>query len=152
MNINDLRISSPAFEWGAPIPPKYTSEGEDVSPPLAIRGVPEGTRSLALICHDPDAPQLHGFTHWVSYGIPPTTTTIPEDGGSRFAEGATDFGKSTYGGPMPPEGHGPHHYYFWVYALDEEIGLAPSLTRAELLERMDGHVLEQARLVGTYER
>lgn len=152
MNIKDLRITSPAFDWGAPIPRKHTGEGEDVSPAIAISGIPEGTRSLALVCHDPDAPMLHGFTHWVVYAIPPATTSIPEGGGSAFAEGHTDNGKTAYGGPMPPVGHGPHHYYFWVYALDSEIGAAPALTRSELLDRMDGHVIEQARLVGTYER
>lgn len=152
LNIKDLKVSSPAFAWGAPIPKKHTTEGEDVSPALEISGVPDGTRSLAVICHDPDAPLLHGFTHWVVYAIPPDVTSIPEGGGSAYAEGQTNFGKTGYGGPAPPPGHGTHHYYFWVYALDEEIGAAPTLTRAELLDRMEGHVIEQNRLIGTYER
>lgn len=152
LNIQDLAISSPAFGWGEPIPKKYTVEGDDVSPPLDIRGIPEGTASLAVICHDPDAPLPEGFTHWVCYAIPPSVTSIPEGGGGAYAEGDNDFGKRGYGGPMPPEGHGTHHYYFWVYALDEEIGEAPSLGRRELLDRMTGHIIEQNRLVGTYER
>ena len=152
MNIKDLAVSSPAFAWGAPIPARHTVDGDDISPELRISGVPEGTRSLAVVCHDPDAPMLHGFTHWVVYGIPATVTAIPEGGGGEYEQGGTDFGKTGYGGPAPPPGHGTHHYYFWVYALDEEIGAAPTLTRAELLDRMDGHVIEQNRLVGTYER
>lgn len=152
MNIQDLTIASPAFASGEPIPTRYTADGEDVSPPLELRGVPEGTRSLAVICHDPDAPVPHGFTHWVVYAIPPDTTLLPEDGAGAYAQGENDFGKTGYGGPAPPAGHGPHHYFFWLYALDEEIGVAPTLTRKELLDRMEGHIIEQARLVGTYER
>lgn len=152
MDTDELTITSPAFDWGAPIPRKYTTEGDNVSPALAFTGVPEGTRSLAVVCHDPDAPFLHGFTHWVLYGVPGDTTAIPEGGGDAYGQGENDFGKHGYGGPEPPPGHGLHHYYFHVYALDEEIGVAPSLSRRELLDRMEGHVIAQNRLVGTYER
>jgi Raf kinase inhibitor-like YbhB/YbcL family protein len=152
LNIKDLAISSPAFGQGEPIPTKHTGEGEDVSPPLEWSGVPEGTRQLALICHDPDAPLPHGFTHWMLYGIPPETIGLPEGDDGGFTEGRTDFGKAGYGGPMPPEGHGPHRYYFWLYALDTELDARPGLTRAELLSAIEDHVIEQARLVGTYQR
>jgi Raf kinase inhibitor-like YbhB/YbcL family protein len=152
LNIKDLTVESPAFAFGQPIPTKHTKEGEDVQPELRWRGVPEGTRSIAVVCHDPDAPLPDGFTHWVVYGIPADVTSIAEDKGSQYTEGQTDFGETGYGGPMPPDGHGTHHYYFWVYALDTELNEGAGLTRAELLERMEGHILEQNRLVGTYER
>lgn len=152
MNIQDLTITSPAFAWGGQIPRRHTADGDDVSPALEFRGVPEGTRSLAVICHDPDAPMPHGFTHWVVYAIPPEVTAIPEGGAGDYPQGENDFGKTGYGGPAPPAGHGTHHYYFWLYALDEEVGAAPTLTRRELLDRMEGHIIEQNRLVGTYER
>ncbi|MPZ87760.1 MAG: YbhB/YbcL family Raf kinase inhibitor-like protein [Nitriliruptorales bacterium] len=152
LNIKDLKISTPAFEQGGRIPTRHTGEGEDVSPALEWQGVPEGTRQLSVICHDPDAPLPHGFTHWVIYGIPAGATGIPEGGGSAHTEGMSDFGKTGYGGPMPPPGHGDHHYYFWVYALDTEIDAAPGLTRHELLERIQDHVIEQNRIVGTYSR
>ena len=152
LNIKDLAITSPAFGFGEPIPTRHTGEGEDVSPELRWTGVPEGTRQLAVICHDPDAPLPHGFTHWVVYGIPPSATGIPEGGGGEFPEGRTDFGQTGYGGPAPPPGHGTHHYYFFIYALDSEITDGPGLTRLELLERISDHLIEMNRLVGTYYR
>lgn len=152
LNIQDLKISSPAFAPLGRIPTRHTGDGEDISPALELEGVPEGTRQLAVICHDPDAPLPDGFTHWVLYGIPPSARVIPEGGGSQFTEGVNDFGKSGYGGPMPPEGHGDHHYYFWVYALDTEIDAKPGLSRRELLDRIGDHVIEQNRVVATYSR
>jgi Raf kinase inhibitor-like YbhB/YbcL family protein len=152
LNIKDLKIESPAFGQGQRIPTRHTGEGEDVSPELRWSGVPAGTAQLALVCHDPDAPLPYGFTHWVVYGIPADATGIEEGGGGKFTEGQNDFGNSGYGGPMPPEGHGTHHYYFWLYALDTEIDAGSGLTRAELLEQIKDHVIEQNRLVGTYER
>ncbi len=151
INIADLEISCGAFEPHGRIPERHATDGEDVSPELSWSGVPEGTEQLALICHDPDAPLPHGFTHWVVYGIPADTSGIPEGGGDSFTEGGNDFGNQGYGGPAPPEGHGVHHYYFWLYALDTEIDAEPGLSRAELLERIEDHVIEQARVVGTYE-
>lgn len=152
LTIADLAITSPAFDFGAPIPARFTGEGADDSPELVFHGVPEGTRQLAVVCHDPDAPLAHGFTHWVVYGIPADAGGIPENGGGAFTEGVTDFGANGYGGPMPPPGHGTHHYFFFLYALDVTIDDGPGLSRLELLERLDGHVLEMNRLVGTYER
>jgi Raf kinase inhibitor-like YbhB/YbcL family protein len=152
LNIKDLKIESPAFGEGERIPAKHTGEGEDVSPPLRWSGVPEGTRQLVLICHDPDAPLPHGFTHWVLAGIPPTATGLDEGDHGGHVQGSSDFGRQAYGGPMPPEGHGTHRYYFWIYALDTEIDAKPGVTRLELLDAIGDHVIEQARVVGTYDR
>lgn len=147
-----LEITSPAFDFGAPIPRRHTRDGEDVSPPLRWSGVPEGTRELALVCHDPDAPMPRGFTHWVVSGIPPDAGELPEGGGSKYTEGVNDYGGEGWGGPGPPPGHGPHHYFFFLYALDTEVGAGPGLTRGQLLDRIEDHVIEMNRLLGTYER
>jgi Raf kinase inhibitor-like YbhB/YbcL family protein len=152
LNLGDLTISSPAFGHGGAVPERHTTEGEDVSPALAWSSVPEGTRQLALVCHDPDAPLTHGFTHWVLYGIPADATGVPEGGGDAFVQGTNDFGKEAYGGPAPPPGHGTHHYFFHLYALDAEVDAPAGLTRAALLDRIDDHIIEQARIVGTFER
>jgi Raf kinase inhibitor-like YbhB/YbcL family protein len=150
-NIRDLKLDSPAFGHHGEIPARHSGEGEDLAPEMRWSGVPAGTRQLALVCHDPDAPLPEGFTHWLVYGIPPDAGGIPE-GGGRFTEGRNDFGNEGYNGPSPPAGHGRHHYYFWLYALDTEIAAGPGLTRAELLELIADHVIEQARMVGTYRR
>jgi Raf kinase inhibitor-like YbhB/YbcL family protein len=149
LNVADLRIKSPAFEGHKRIPDKYTSNGENVAPPLEWSGVPEGTQALAIVVHDPDAPLVDGFTHWVAYGISPDTTSLPE-GGEGPTQGLNSMGEPGYMGPAPPPGHGPHHYYFWVYALDEDLNLPPSLDRRALLEQIEDHVIEQARVIGTY--
>lgn len=151
-HLGNISVTSPAFGHGQPIPAKHTAEGEDVSPELRFANVPEGTRELAVICHDPDAPLTHGFTHWVVYGIPPDATGIPEGGGDAFTQGMTSFGKEGYGGPAPPPGHGTHFYFFHLYALDAPLDAAPGLTADELLSLMDEHIIEQNRLVGTFER
>lgn len=152
LNLGDLTISSPAFGHGEPIPERHTTEGDDVSPALEWSSVPDGTRQLALVCHDPDAPLTHGFTHWVVYGIPADATGIPEGGGDAFVQGTSDFEKEAFGGPAPPPGHGTHHYFFHLYALDTEVDAPAGLTRAALSDRIDGHIIEQARIVGTFER
>ena len=153
LNLGDLKITSSTFESGGGIPAMCAKANENVSPQLQWSGAPEGTREFALICHDPDAPMPHGWTHWVLYGIPASVTELPEgSGGAGYLQGGNDYGEQGWGGPMPPPGHGTHHYYFWVYALDTELGADAGLTRLELLERLDGHVLEQARIVGTYEQ
>jgi Raf kinase inhibitor-like YbhB/YbcL family protein len=150
LNVQDLEIRSPAFEPHGAIPARHTGDGEDVSPPLRWTGVPDGTKAFALVVHDPDAPLVDGFTHWVAYGLPGDTTELSE-GADVPAQGTTSFGSQGYGGPAPPAGHGPHHYYFWLYALDEDLDLEPGLTRTDLIGRIEDHVIEQARLVGTYE-
>ena len=153
--LSDMTLTSSAFDRGEPIPTKHTGEGEDVSPALSWRGQPDGTRSYALICHDPDAPLVkpgtYGFVHWVQYGIPGSTVELPEGDGD-YIQGTNDFGKPGYGGPMPPEGHGTHHYFFWLLALDTDADLEPGLTMWELLEKIEPNVIAMNRLVGTYTR
>ncbi len=153
--LSALQVSSTAFSNGNPIPTQHTGEGDDTSPPLAWNNVPEGTRSFAVICHDPDAPVVaaggYGFIHWVLYNVPGSATSLAQDEGGH-ATGPTDFGKPGYGGPMPPNGHGMHHYFFWVLALDREPDLEPGLTLGQLLEKIEPNVLGMNRLLGTYER
>ncbi len=147
-----IQVSSPAFEAGGVIPRKYTGEGEDVSPPLEWTGLPEGTREVALICDDPDAPMPEPFVHWVVYKIPADKAGLPEGSPEGALEGPNGFDRIGYGGPMPPEGHGTHHYHFKVYALDAELEATPGLSKDKLLAAMEGHVLDEGELVGTYER
>lgn len=153
--LSNLHLVSSAFQPGGRIPTRHTGEGEDVSIPLQWTDAPDGTRSFALICHDPDAPLVspgaYGFSHWVLYNIPATAAGLAE-GTRSHTKGRNDFGKEGYGGPMPPVGHGPHHYYFWLFALKEELDLAPGLTLWQLLERIEPHTLGMNRLVGIYER
>lgn len=152
MNIKDLRIHSPVFTSLEPIPKRYTSDGENTSPPLEWSGIPSGTQQLAIICHDPDAPSPFGFTHWLLYNIPPIIHQIAVGSSGTFTEGVNSAKQSGYTGPAPPKGHGIHHYYFWLYALDTELDLKPGLQREQLLDAIADHVIEQARLVGIYER
>jgi Raf kinase inhibitor-like YbhB/YbcL family protein len=150
-----MEVTSGAFDALGAIPAKHTGEGEDVSPALAWTGAPDEAKSFAVICHDPDAPLAspgsYGFVHWVLYNLPAGTTGL-EEGSAAGTAGVNDFGKAGYGGPMPPEGHGRHHYYFWVLALDADPGLEPGLTMWEFLERVEPHVIAMNRLVGTYQR
>lgn len=151
LNVADLSISSPAFKHHGRIPERHTGDDEDVSPPLEFAGVPDGTKALAVVVHDPDAPLVDGFTHWVAYGIPADATGLPEGAEDQVVFGKNSFGNTRYNGPAPPPGHGVHHYYFWVYALDDDLDLESGLDRRALLERIEDHVIEQARMVGTYE-
>ncbi len=151
-----LPFSSPAFTNGAAIPAKYSCDGKNVSPPLKWSGVPSGTKSLALLVEDPDAPSGL-WVHWVLFALPPTTTELPEDvaksqylpGGAR--QGLNDFRHLGYGGPCPPSGK-PHRYFFKLYALDAPSELQPGATRKELLQAMERHVLAEGELMGTYKR
>lgn len=153
--LSDMRVTSSAFGSMAGIPARHTGEGEDVSPPLAWADAPAGAKSFAVVCHDPDAPLVspgsYGFVHWVLYNLPASTTGLEEDTDEGTA-GTNDFGKAGYGGPMPPEGHGPHHYYFWVLALDASPDLPPGLSLWEFLRQAEPHAIAMNRLVGTYER
>jgi Raf kinase inhibitor-like YbhB/YbcL family protein len=151
LNIQDLAIESAAFDHHSGIPDRHTAEGEDVSPELAWSGAPAGTRSFALVVHDPDAPLVDGFTHWVAYNVPGDATGVGE-GSDDLTHGKNSAGQNSYMGPAPPAGHGTHHYYFWVYALDDDLDLEPGLTRRELIDRIGDNVIEQARIVGTYRR
>jgi Raf kinase inhibitor-like YbhB/YbcL family protein len=151
-----LELTSTAFPEGATIPERYTGDGRNVSPPLQWRDPPAGTRSLALICEDPDAPR-GTFTHWVAFNLPaesrelaegvPAEATLPNG----TAQGTNDFGQVGYGGPSPPPGK-PHRYCFKLYALDRPLDLQPGATRAQLLAALKGHVLGEAQLMGTYAR
>lgn len=153
--LSEMKLTSSAFEARGKIPKKHTGEGDDVSPPLAWTDVPDGARSFAVLCHDPDAPLVkpasYGFEHWVLYGIPGDVRELPEGGGD-YVKGANDFGRAGYAGPMPPEGHGPHHYFFWVLALDVEADLPAGLSMSELLQRIEPNVIAMNRLIGVYER
>lgn len=150
MTIQDLQISSPDFAAGGRLEDRFANDQGNEQPALLISGVPEGAVELAIICHDPDAPMPDGFTHWLLYGLPADTTWIGHnEGDTQFRPGTNDFGTEGYGGPQPPAGHGPHHYYFWVYALDTPVDGAPS--RREFLDGHGRHVLEQNRIVGIYE-
>ena len=153
--LSDMQLTSSAFANGAPIPAKFTGESEDVSPAISWSGAPKGTKSFAVICHDPDAPLVkpgtYGFVHWVLYGIPGSVSSLTEaDAG--YVQGVNDFGNSGYGGPMPPPGHGTHHYFFWILALDAEPELPAGLTLWELLEKIEPNLIGMNRLVGTYSR
>ncbi len=147
-----IELVSPAFADGERIPRKYTGEGEDVSPPLRWTGLPEGTRQLALICDDPDAPTPRPWVHWVLWGLDPKLEGLAEGDNGGGVEGVTDFGRPGYGGPMPPAGHGPHRYFFRLYALDAPVDLKPGATKYDLLDAMKGHILDEGVLTGTYER
>ena len=153
--LSDIELTSSAFQQREVIPRNYTGEGEDISPPLSWSNTPDGARSFALICHDPDAPLVtpgaYGFVHWVVYNIPASVSELVE-GETSYTSGVNSFAKSGYGGPMPPEGHGIHHYFFWVLALDTESDLAAGLSMEELLREIEPHVIGMNRLVGTYSR
>lgn len=153
--LSTMQLESSAFKAQGAIPTKHTGEGEDVSPALSWQGAPEGTKGFAVICHDPDAPLVqngsYGFVHWVLYNLPASTTSLEENSGEGDS-GLNDFGKQGYGGPMPPEGHGVHQYYFWVLALGKATDLPEGLALPELLKQVEPHLLGMNRLIGTYQR
>ena len=150
-----MELISSAFDEGAMIPGKYTCDGADVSPPLKWGALPDGTKSLALICDDPDAP-VGTWVHWVYYDIPAGTEGLPESvvPDERPAQGGTqginDFRKIGYGGPCPPGG--THSYYFKLYALDTTLNLSPGATKKQLLKAMENHIIGQTQLMGKYRR
>lgn len=154
--LSDMQLTSSAFAADGTIPTRYTGEGEDVSPPLSWTNIPDGTGCLAVFCHDPDAPLVspdgtYGFVHWVLYNIPASVDSLPE-GVGEYTSGRNNFGKTGYGGPMPPNGHGSHRYYFWLLAMSGKPDLDAGLTLWQLLERAESRVIAMNRLVGTYER
>jgi len=149
LNIKDLRIAALQFGFDERIPDAHAADFGNVPPDLEISGVPAGAAELAVIVHDPDAPLPNGFTHWVVYGIAPTTTQIGStDGDELYRQGPNSLGEDSYFGPQPPPSHGVHHYYFWVYAMDVPVVGNPS--REEFLARYGDNIIEQNRLVGTY--
>ena len=141
-------VTSPAFAEGQPIPRQFTCDGDDVPPALSVSDPPQGPRSFAIIMDDPDAPR-GTFTHWLAYDIPADGNVLHT---AKAKTLKNDFGRTGYGGPCPPPGHGPHRYFFTVYALD-----VPSLelrgrSRADLEAALEEHTLATARLMGRYER
>ena len=154
-----LRIQSPAFDDGGEIPARHTCEGADVSPPLAWDGVPENTRSLVLIVDDPDAPDPAAprmtWVHWVLYNLPPEATGVAEGVGKAGvaapgAEGVNDWKRTGYGGPCPPIGR--HRYFHKLYALDTVLSGLSRPSKAQVEVAMQGHILAEAHLTGTYQK
>ncbi len=159
----EIQVTSTAFGHGESIPKKYTGEGQDVSPPISWSEIPEGTKELALICDDPDAPTEEPWVHWGIYKIPADTEKLPEgipnsprlkqppgalQGKNSFKSGET----VGYRGPMPPPGHGVHHYRFTLYAVKVKLSTEPGLTKSALLQEIEQYILGKGQLVGTYQR
>ena len=142
-----MKITSPEFKNNGSIPAKYTCQGQDINPPLLIEGIPEGTKSLALIMDDPDAP-MGTWVHWVVYDIPPAgriaENSVPG------TQGTNTSGAFEYGGPCPPSG--THRYFFKVYALDAMLGLKEGVAKKDLEKSMEGHILDKAELMGVYKK
>ncbi len=151
----EINVESSAFKEGQSIPKQYTCDGVNISPPLEWKGVPKNAKTLAIICDDPDAP-TGTWVHWVVYNlsandmglIENTPATEKLTGGG--LQGKNDFGKIGYGGPCPPSG--THRYFFKLYALDAELDLRPGATKSDLLKAMEGHIVAQGQLMGTYSR
>ncbi len=144
------------FESGAFIPKKYTCDGVNLNPPLRVSDIPTGTKTLAVIMDDPDAP-IGTFVHWVAWNIPAEGrdfVDIPEGVSKKglFEEGTNDFRRIGYDGPCPPPGHGIHHYYIKIYALKERIKLPTNATKKDLLNAIEGKILEKCEIVGIYQR
>ena len=151
----EIKVTSPAFKDGGLIPAKYTCDGSDISPPLKWEAVPQGTKSIAVISDDPDAP-VGTWVHWVIFALPADTRELTENippdktlpNGAK--QGTSDFGRIGYGGPCPPSG--THRYFFKVYALDTGIDLEAGTRKRDLLRAMEGHILAEGQLMGKYKR
>jgi Raf kinase inhibitor-like YbhB/YbcL family protein len=152
----EMAITTAAFEYGETMPTQYGCNGQNISPALSWSGVPEGTQSFALIVDDPDAP-AGTFTHWVIFNIPGSASELEEaiPANPQLTNGAlqgkNNYDKIGYGGPCPPEGT-KHRYYFVLYALDQTLDLDAGASKAQVLDAMQGHILAQAELMGTYQR
>lgn len=155
-----LSLQSPTFEHGGEIPRRFTADGRNMSPALLWSGIPPQAGELALIVEDPDAPGRQPWAHWLVYKIPTAAPGLPEGvpHGATLAEPAGPFqgrngwGRLGYGGPAPPKGHGVHHYHFRLLALNRPLDVFHSLSRDRLDQVMRGFIIEQAELVGTYQR
>ena len=141
-------IESPAFAEGATVPKRFTCDGDDAPPAIKVSDAPEGTRSFAVVMEDPDAPK-GTFTHWLAYDIPAGTSELDASAGKTLRN---SFGRDGYGGPCPPPGHGPHRYFFKVYALDVPSLASTVRTRQDLEKALEMHTLASAQLMGRYER
>jgi len=146
-----LQVSSTAFSEGETIPTKYTCDGQNISPPLEWRGQPKDTKSLAVICDDPDAPS-GTFTHWVLYDLAGDTHQLPEGSSAAGKEGRNGFKRTGFGGPCPPSKDGPHRYVFRVYALDVESLGSPGMSQEDVEAAMRGHILSKGQLMARYQR
>ena len=151
-----IQLTTTAFSQGQPIPSRYAYDREDLSPALQWSGIPAAAKSLALICDDPDAPK-GTWVHWVLYDLPAATAGLSEgvpkspELASGAMQGLNDYKKIGYGGPCPPPGK-PHRYFFKLYALDTKLDLKSGLTKKDILKAMDGHVIGEGELMGTYQR
>lgn len=147
---NIMKLTSPAFENNEVMPSQYTCDGENINPPLEISQVPAGTKILVLTVDDPDAPS-GSWNHWLVWNIPSTVSLIEEDDVPEEAiQGISSFDKQEYGGPCPPSG--THHYIFKIFALDTELSLETISTIKEVEKAMEGHIIDQAEIVGLYQR
>lgn len=147
-----MTLTSPAFQEGETIPTQFTCDAENISPELHWNHIPAGTRSFVLIVDDPDAPH-QTFTHAVLFDIPAETQQLVEGAKAIGVSGTNDFGETGYGGPCPPSGHGSHRYFFTLYALDvPTLNLQQGAARSDVEGAMQGHILEQAQLMGRFER
>jgi Raf kinase inhibitor-like YbhB/YbcL family protein len=149
LNIRDLTISSPDIATGGSIDPRFSAEGGNDIPRLEVSGVPSEAVELAVIVNDPDAPLPHGFTHWTVYNLPARNGLLDAGTVNDATTGKNGMGETAYSGPQPPPGHGIHHYYFWVYAMDIKVEGTPN--REEFFERYASNIVEQNRFVATFE-
>ncbi|MGA3209757.1 MAG: YbhB/YbcL family Raf kinase inhibitor-like protein [Terriglobales bacterium] len=151
-----MTLTSTAFSYGEKIPEQFTGDGQNMSPELSWTGASQQTESFVLVLHDPDAPQDNGFVHWVVYNIPPTVNHIAENVARDASvpelgmQGKNDGGEIGYAGPCPPRG--THHYFARLYALRAKLDLQPGAAYREVSMAMQGKVIEQAQLMGTYEK
>ncbi|PIR20300.1 MAG: YbhB/YbcL family Raf kinase inhibitor-like protein [Deltaproteobacteria bacterium CG11_big_fil_rev_8_21_14_0_20_47_16] len=148
---SNLIVISTAFQNAQVIPEEFAGEGRDVSPPLAWRGAPANTKSFALICNDPDAPNGN-WVHWVLFNIPASTGSLVMASKGVGVAGDNSWSVGGYRGPMPPAGSGTHRYFFKVYALDTTLNLPAGATAQQLQQAMQGHVLSEGQLMGKYSR
>jgi Raf kinase inhibitor-like YbhB/YbcL family protein len=157
-----ILVESPAMQTGQPMPRDYTPDGRNVSPPLAWRDLPPGTRQIAVVCEDHGAGNPPPWVHWIIYNIPATADGLPENLPiypdapmpaeiTGAVQGKNGWGRAIYRGPAPPIGQ-LHNYNFFVYALDAELDLPAGLTRQELMERIEGHIIGRGAIVPFYRR
>lgn len=154
--ISDMKLSCTAFGDGESIPEKHTAYADNIQPAFSWTDAPEGTKSFALICHDPDAPLVtpdgkYGYVHWVLYNIPGDVTEVHENC-SDYTCGTNNSETQEYFGPRAPQGHGLHRYFFWVLALDIETDFEPGLTMWEFLEKVEPNLIGMNRVCGTFRK
>lgn len=146
-NEHKLQVISTVFSHKGHIPPQYTCEGDNINPPISVKNIPEGVKTLAIIMEDPDAPR-GVFDHWIVWNISPNEAI--NERGNPGINGINSFGKTGYGGPCPPSG--VHRYFFRVYALDCELDLLPGANKEQLLDAMQGHIIGSGELMGLYQK